>query len=84
MINDENNFFDQLTKIAEGIYKNLRRIKAYQIEGCTARSILDYPCFRESYKLIAAVLWNKVFLLVFLLLFVAAFLCICNNAEKLY
>ena len=48
MINGEN-FFDQPVKDNKVTYENIRKIATGQGDGC----LLDYPYFKDSYKMIA-------------------------------
>ena len=52
MINGEN-FFDQPIKDNKVTYENIRKIGAGKGDDYTTGSLLDYPYFRDSYKMIA-------------------------------
>ena len=52
MINGEN-FFDQTVKDNKETYENIRKIATDQGDGYTTRCLLDYPYFKDSYKMIA-------------------------------
>ena len=52
MINGEN-FFDQPTKDNKARYENIRKIATGKGNDYTTGSLLDYPYFRGSYKMIA-------------------------------
>ena len=51
MINGEN-FFDQPVKNNKVTYENIRKIATGQGDDCTTGCLLDYPYFKESYKII--------------------------------
>ena len=53
MINGEN-FFDQPIKNNKVTYENIRKIAAGQGDDYTTGCLLDYPYFKNSYKMIAA------------------------------
>ena len=53
MINGEN-FFDQTIKNNKVTYENIRKIAAGQGDDYTTGCLLDYPYFKNSYKMIAA------------------------------
>ena len=55
MINGEN-FFDQSIKKNEVTYENIRKIVTGQGDDYTTGCLLDYPYFKDSYKMIAIVL----------------------------
>ena len=40
-------------------YENIRKIATGQGDGNTTRCLLDYPCFKKYYKLIAIDLRKK-------------------------
>ena len=46
-------FFDQPIKNNKVTYENIRKIAAGQGDDYTTRCLLDYPYFKDSYKLIA-------------------------------
>ena len=52
MINGEN-FFDQPIKNDKIPYKNIRKIATGQGDDYTTGCLLDYPYFKDSYKMIA-------------------------------
>ena len=52
MINGEN-FFNQPIKINKVTYENVRKIATVQRDDYTAGCLLDYPYFKDSYKIIA-------------------------------
>ena len=52
MINGEN-FFDQPIKNNKVTYENIRKICTGSGDDYTTGSLLDYPYFKESYKMIA-------------------------------
>ena len=52
MINGEN-FFDQPIKDNKVTYENIRNIATRQGDDCTTGCLLDYPYFKDSYKMIA-------------------------------
>ena len=52
MINGEN-FFDQPVKNDKVTYENIRKVSTGQGDGCTTGCLLDYPYFKDSYKMIA-------------------------------
>ena len=52
MINGEN-FFDQPIKNNKITYENIRKIATGQGDDCTTGCLLDYPYFKDSYKMIA-------------------------------
>ena len=47
------NFFDQPIKNDLKTYDNIRKITTGQGDDYTTGCILDYPCFKKYYKLIA-------------------------------
>ena len=47
------NFFDQPVNNEIKAYENIRKIATGQKDNYTARCLLDYPYFRESFKMIA-------------------------------
>ena len=51
MINGEN-FFDQSIKV-KVTYENIRKIAAGQRDNYTTGCLLDYPYFKDTYKMIA-------------------------------
>ena len=53
MITGEN-FFDQPIKNNKVTYENIRKIAIGQGDHCTTGCLLDYPYFKDSYKMIAA------------------------------
>ena len=53
MINGED-FFDQPVKDYKVTYENIRKIAASQGDDYTTGCLLDYPYFKDSYKMIAA------------------------------
>ena len=52
MINGEN-FFDQPVKNNRVTYENIRKIATGQGDDYTTGCLLDYPYFKDSYKMIA-------------------------------
>ena len=52
MINGEN-FFDQPIKNNKITYENIRKIATDQGDDYTTGCLLDYPYFKDSYKMIA-------------------------------
>ena len=52
MINGEN-FFDQPMKNNKVTYENIRKISTGQGDDYTTGCLLDYPYFKDSYKMIA-------------------------------
>ena len=52
MINGEN-FFDQPVKDIKVTYENIRKIATGKRDDYTTSSLLDYPYFKDSYKMIA-------------------------------
>ena len=52
MINGEN-FFDQPIKNNKVTYENIREIATDQGDDCKTGCLLDYPYFKDTYKMIA-------------------------------
>ena len=52
MINGEN-FFDQPIKNNKVTYESIRKIATGQGDDYTTGCLLNYPCFKDSYKMIA-------------------------------
>ena len=52
MINGEN-VFDQPIINKKGTYENIRKIETSQGDDYTTSCLLDYPYFKDSYKMIA-------------------------------
>ena len=52
-MNDEKNIFDQPVKSDMRIYNNIRKIATGQGDGYTTGCLLDYPFFKDYYKIIA-------------------------------
>ena len=52
MINGEN-FFDQPVKNNKVTYENIRKIAGGQRNDYTTGCLLDYPYFKDSYKMVA-------------------------------
>ena len=52
MINGEN-FFDQPIKNKKVKYENIRKIATGKGDDYTTGCLLDYPCFLDTYKMIA-------------------------------
>ena len=50
---DGKNFFDQPVKNYITKYENIRKIASGQRDDYTTGCLLDYPYFKESYKMIA-------------------------------
>ena len=50
MINGEN-LFDQPIKDNKVTYENIRKIATGQGDNCTSGCLLDYPYFKDSYKM---------------------------------
>ena len=55
MINGKN-LFDQPIKNSGVAYENIRKIATGQGDDCTTGSLLDYPYFTDTYKMIAVYL----------------------------
>ena len=55
MINGEN-LFDQPIKNNTITYENIRKIATVQGDDYTTGCLLDHPCFKDTYKMIAVVL----------------------------
>ena len=53
IMNDGKNFFDQPTKDNKATYENIRKIAAGKIDDYTTGFLLNYPYFKDSYKMIA-------------------------------
>ena len=55
MINGENllTYFDQPIKNDKVAYENIRKIATYQGDYYTTDCLLDYPYFKDTYKMIA-------------------------------
>ena len=56
---DGRNFFDQTIKNDLKTYDNIGKIATGQGDDCTTGCLLDYPYFKEFYKLIAIDLSNQ-------------------------
>ena len=52
MINEES-FFDQSVKDNKVTYENIRKIATGKGDAYIAGCLLDYPCFKDGYKVIA-------------------------------
>ena len=52
MINEEN-FFDQPIKDNKETYENIRKVATGKGDNYTTGCLLDYPYFRDNYKMIA-------------------------------
>ena len=52
MINGEK-FFHQPIEDNKVTYENIRKVATGKGDDCTSGCLLDYPCFRDSYKTIA-------------------------------
>ena len=50
---DDKNFFDQPVNDDTKTYKNIRKIATGKGDNCTTGCLLDYPYFKENYKIIA-------------------------------
>ena len=50
---DGRNFFDQPINSMSKTYENIRNIGTGKGDGYTTGSLLDYPYFKENYKMIA-------------------------------
>ena len=50
---DGKNFFDQPIKDNKATYENIRKIGTGQGDDYTTSCLLDYPYFKDSYKIIA-------------------------------
>ena len=50
---DGRNFFDQPINSMSKTYENIRRIATGKGDGYTTGCLLDYPYFKENYKMIA-------------------------------
>ena len=46
-------FFDQPVESNKVTSENIRKIATGQGDDYTSRCLLDYPCFKDSYKMIA-------------------------------
>ena len=53
---DGKNLLDQPIKDNKVTYKNIRKIATGQGDDYTTGCLLDYPCFKDSYKMIAVAL----------------------------
>ena len=58
MINGEN-FFDQPIKNNKVTYENIRKIATGQGDDYTSGCLLDYPYFKDSYKMIGVYLCRQ-------------------------
>ena len=56
---DGKNFFNQQIKNNKGTYENIRKIATGQGGDYTTGCLLDYPYFKDNYKMIAVVLSKK-------------------------
>ena len=56
---DGKNFFNQQIKNNKGTYENIRKIARGQGDDYTTGCLLDYPYFKDNYKMIAVVLSKK-------------------------
>ena len=50
---DEQNFFDKPVKSNMRTYNNIRKIETDQEDDCITGCLLDYPYFKDHYKVIA-------------------------------
>ena len=50
---DGKNFFDQLKHNDTKTYENIRKIATGQADDYTAGCLLDYPYFKQNYKMLA-------------------------------
>ena len=50
---DRKNFFDKPIKDNKVTYENIRKIATGQGDNCTTGCLLDYPYFKDSYKMMA-------------------------------
>ena len=50
---EEGNFFDQSVKIDKITYENIRKNATGQGNDYTTGCLLDYPYFKDNYKMIA-------------------------------
>ena len=50
---DNRNFFDQPINSRNKTYENIRKIATGKGDDCTTGCLLDYPYFKENYKMIA-------------------------------
>ena len=50
---DGRNFFDQLINNIDKTYENIRKIATGKGDGYTTSCLVDYPYFKENYKIIA-------------------------------
>ena len=57
---DGKNIFDQPVKNDKITYKNIGKIATSQGDNYTTGSLLDYPYFKENYKMIAVVLYLRL------------------------
>ena len=53
------NFFDQPIKNDKITYENIRKIVTDQGDDCTTGCLLDYPYFKDSYKMTAVDLYKQ-------------------------
>ena len=52
-MNDGQNFFDQPVKSGMRTNDNIRKIATGQGDDDTTGCLLDYPCFKDNYKIMA-------------------------------
>ena len=57
---DGRNFFDQPIKNGLKTYGNIRKIAMGQGDDCTTGCFLDYPYFKNYYKLISTVRFKSI------------------------
>ena len=50
---DDKNVFDKSIKNDFKTYENIKKIATGQGDDCTTGCLLDYPYFKENYKMIA-------------------------------
>ena len=50
---DGRNFFDQSINSMGKTYENIRKVATGKGDGYTTGCLLDYPYFKENYKIIA-------------------------------
>ena len=50
---DDRNLFDQPVKNYIRTYDDIKKITTGNVEDYTTNSLLDYPCFKEIYKMTA-------------------------------
>ena len=58
---DGKNFFHQPIKDNKATYENIRKIATGQGDNYTTGCLLDYPYFKDSYKMIAVDLSKNIY-----------------------